>query len=70
MTDPSGVPVPGGQPTTTAVRTVAGRIFLLNNPMFTDSVPDSWRRTAAAWCCAAGGATRRRPRYGARQPAH
>jgi len=40
MIDPSGVPVPGGQPTTTTVtRTVAGRIFLLNNPAFTDSVP-------------------------------
>jgi hypothetical protein len=39
MTEPVGLPRPGGQPVTSATTTVTGRIFLLDNPKFTKQVP-------------------------------
>jgi hypothetical protein len=39
MTEPLGVPGPGMQPTTSATATVAGRIFLLDNPRFAHQAP-------------------------------
>jgi hypothetical protein len=39
MTEPLGLPSQSAQPTTSAGTTVAGRIFLLDNPKYTQQVP-------------------------------